>query len=479
MRTPKAVQLLKILTDKELTLLQTKLKQEKKARLLSLTTLLLDQQGSSFDDNFREKTYLLLFKEPYDPTKDYLLRNELRLLSEAVKEVLVRFQIEKEISQNEPFSNTLLLAALLDRKAFDLFKLEFKEIYEQAIASANHYAAWSISGLNYSIYTKFFHEKETNLEIASQLNEMQLAHLSSFYVTAYRNYQANLAYLKHLKFPFLAYDFQTEKIEPDEQTFENEYASYLFKKAQCYLMPPARRIEVINECLDIASARVETAPIYQEEVKFCLSEMAMLHSMLFDFKKAEQYYRQFFELELEPSDPIRLAVLADYIAKLLKQGRSEEAIDWIKSNQDDIKKIEKLRVRLKCLKAAAFAFSGDAEKLHQTLPDNFADYSRPVRHFFRLHYAIHAWLNREVPDAIRELDNLLNVIQKGEPPVFDIRPVARFMRRYFNTATMPTSQAKARNLEKLQGDLKKYEQGAAPVYKAYLPYVWLKMKLDS
>jgi hypothetical protein len=479
MRTPKAVQLLKLLNDKELRQLLSKLKQSKKKRLAALTNWLMAHDSGPFDDSFREKMFHFLFEGPYDVSKDYLLRNELRLVSEAVRELLTEIHLDKEVNQNKAFSNTLFMSALFERKAFDLFKLEYKDIYDQTLSGGNHHASWVISGLNYSLYARFFHEKETNLEIASQMNDLQLVHLSNFYVTAYRNYQANLTYLKHLKFPFLIYDFQKEVLDQAVKSFDNEFAAYLFKKAQSYLLPADRRIQVMEECLDIANSLADKAPIYQEEIKFCLSELAMLNNLVYDFDKADQYYQQFFELDLPPTDPFKLSVAADYIAKLLKQRRTEEAIEWIDSYQDDIRKIEKLNVRLKCLKAAAFAFSGDAEKLYQTLPENFADYSRPVRHFFRLHYAIHAWLNQETEHAIRELDNLLNVIQKGEPPVFDVRPVTRFMRRYFNTATMPKGQTRTKNLEKLQADLEKYELEAPPVYKSYLPYVWLKNEIDN
>ncbi len=479
MRVPKAVMLLNLLTGKELKQFQSKLKHARKEKTLALCNWLLKNHDSAGEESFRERMHQFIFDSPYDPSRDYLLRNELRLISEAVKDFLTKIQIEKEANQNSSLGDILLLSALYERKAIDIFKLEFKDIYDQALSRNEPLTAWMINRLNQSIYARFLHEKEINVETAAQLNELQLTHLNNFYISAYQNFQFNKAYLKQLKFPFLANGLTTQSPPTDQADAQNQLAAYFELKAQCYLLPVEQRTDSLKSCLEIAKQEAGNVPFFEEEVKFCLSELAKTYCLLHDFQTAEAYFHQFFKLEMEPSDPYRLAVLADYIAKLLKQKRTKEALTWIKSHQDELKKIEKLNVRLKCLKAAAYAFSGDAENLYEILPDNFTEYSRPVKHFFRLHYAIHAWLTENESNAIREIDNLLNAIQKSEPPAFDVRPVARFMRRYFNWAAMPDSQPRVRNLEKLQADLEQYEQNAAPVYKSYLPLIWLKMEMEN
>ncbi len=479
MRVPKAVMLLNLLTGKELKQFQSKLKHARKEKTLALCNWLLKNHDSAGEESFRERMHQFLFDSPYDHSRDYLLRNELRVISEAVKDFLTKIHIEKEANQNSSMADIFLLSALCERKAIDIFKLEFKDIYDQALFRNEPLTAWLINRLNHSIYTRFLHEKEINVETAAQLNELQLTHLNNFYMTAYQSYRFNKAYLKQSKFPFLANDLTTQKSASDHGDAQIQLAAYFELKAQCFLLPVDQRTDCLKNCLEVARRDAGKIPIYKEEVKFCLSELAKTYCLLNNFQTAETYFHQFFKLDLEPADPYRLAVLADYIAKLLKQKRTEEALTWIKSHQENLKKIEKLSVRLKCLKAAAFAFSGDADNLYETLPDNFTEYSRPVKHFFRLHYAIHAWLTENESNAIREIDNLLNAIQKSEPPAFDVRPVARFMRRYFSWAAMPDSQPRMRNLEKLQADLKQYEQNAAPAYKSYLPLIWLKMEMEN
>ncbi|MCB0519245.1 MAG: hypothetical protein H6577_15820 [Lewinellaceae bacterium] len=477
MRTPKALQLLKLLNTKEVDQLKGRFKKYRKDRMLAAVEWMLKSEDFPSVEAFKAAIFPVIFKETYSEQKDFLLRNELRLLAESIEGLLVELQIKKEIGRHKLVFSIFLLSALLERKAYDLFKATSKSVMEQALSNADHFATWAVAGLQFHLLTRHLHEKETNLELASQINDSLIIQLNSFYVAAYRNFQVNKYYLRQQMHPFLGDVHSTGIDAPEVPSGQEEIAGYFLKKAKSYLQPIPQRIEALTECLQYARNRANSMAVFKKEVKFCLAELAMLNSLHSDFEASEAYFQQFFELDVEPGDLTRLAVLTDYIAKLLREHKPQEAIRWMQEHYSDIEAVEKLQIRLLCLRVAAFAQLGDPEKLYEALPENFGDYNRTVRHFFRLHYAIHAWQINEIEMAVRELDNLLNVLQKGEPLVFDVRPVARLMKRYFTWSAIPKGQARQRNLEKLREDLMEYEQEAPPVYKSYLPLLWLKKEL--
>jgi hypothetical protein len=480
MRLSKVEKLVNLLNSKELVEFKTALRREGKSRLLLLVGALKKKKKTLQDDSFKEGIYQKLFNEPYLLKKDYLLRKEFQLLAQGIENYLVEAYFREEMQDNKLAFHFYLLSAFQERRALDLFDGEYREAYDRSLQKADYYAAFAISGMNYSKYADQLHDKERNLEVAQNLNEIQVNHLGRFFLAAYRRYQVNWLYMMQLRFPFSA------QISPEEypavqlEQFQSEQAAYLFEKAKNLLLPNEQRVKATIKNLAFAKERQKDSPFFQEEVKYCLSELVNLYKMLHDYRRVEKYYLEFLQLDQVPGDLHRLAVLIDYIGKLLAQHRLREAFVLIEKNEAEINQVDKYKVMLRCLKTAAYALDADAPKLFLELPKSFEDYNIAVTHFFRLMYAIQAWLAGEPVQAQREIENLLNTLQKKTAPlVFDVVPTSKFMLRYFRLQANATVSARDSGLVKLKGDVQEYKKHARSIYGSYLPLIWLLRELGE
>jgi hypothetical protein len=390
MRTSKAEKLLNLLDNKELTKFYQILKREKKDRLLTLSKWLKKNGQAEDQADFRERLFPVLFGKPYLAGKDYLLRKELQLLAKSLESYLVGLHIDELALQNKHFYKYHLLEVLKKRNSLDLFDAEYPGAYAEALHQADHHSAYTLSGLNFTKFASILHENEANLQAAWDLNELQMSHLENFYLVSYYRYQANKVYLLQQQFPFSIQDALPKPIEKGRPEYEKEHTDYLLRKLRSYQLPPQERVEGLKFCLDFARKWQKVTPALKLEIRLSLGEIAMLYNMLEDFEQAGSYYDEFFKIDDTAGDVAWVSVLTDKISMLLKQELTSEALQMIKENEEMINRIEKYRVRLKCLKVAAFAFAGNTEALFNELPENFAGHNDAVKYFFRLFYAIHA-----------------------------------------------------------------------------------------
>ncbi len=476
MRLPKAIKIFKLLNNNELIRFKAYLERNKKKRLLVLTGWLSTHVKRLEAYDFQAELFQFLFEKPYDTQMSYLLRNEFRLLSAQLELFLARLQIEKETLEKEHVFKYYLLSALQERNAHELIKSEYKTSFEESLKRADYFLSFNLNTLHINQYRQFVVGDKDVLSMGEEINLLRLERLSTFFITEYRKFLFNQTFLHHLEFPFSIYHFRPEEHDWTQLAPEADATAYLIFKAGSYLLPPAQRVLNLERCLAFASEKDREADaFYQDEVKYCLMELTAYYHLAEDFSSADRYYRRFLQLRIPPDDIYRLSKLLDYAAFLLKNGKAEDAIRLLNGNEEAFKDYGKNLMRLRCLKTAAIAMTGNAEELFSYLPMNFSDYEKEEKLFFRLYFSICAWISGMPDQAIREIDNLLNSLQKGAQPDFDVRPTARLLRRYYRWASPPVTNY----LVSLYTDVKKFEKKSAPEYSCYLPFLWLKWQLES
>ena len=81
----------------------------------------------------KEHLFQQLFGRQWSRKEDYLLRNELRLLSEKIQEMLVQWEQERELRRMPSLRDQFLLRALLHRRLLPEFEEELPRAYSEAI----------------------------------------------------------------------------------------------------------------------------------------------------------------------------------------------------------------------------------------------------------------------------------------------------------------------------------------------------------
>lgn len=477
---PKASQLLNLLNNNELSLLKQRLVSDKRLRLLLLTENLLKSKNINFDEQERGELYQKLFKQQYTSEKDYLLRNEFRLLSTQVEKLLVREQIREEVEKNDTSYHYYLLRSLQERKALKLFQKEYAGTYDKAIEHQDYYAAHNITGLNFINFTQFLNVKEKDLPYIEKLSELKLNHLSCFYLTAFRQHQVDQQYVHNSLHPFSTERSSLEKkVAIDFEPFETDYSDYLFLKAKSYMETPENRIKTLEKCLHLANQYFSKNKIlFEEEIKFCLAALAKGHSLLTEFQKSNTYYELFFEKCQEPTEIERLATLVDYITNLINLGQVEKALLILEENGLFMDSVPRLKLWQQCLDLACYSFLENPLALREKLPNTYTEYNLQTRYFFRFYFGILAYLEQRPEAAYREMENLRH-LTSNRPEGQSIHPIVNFFHRYFYALHFNPNQDKSyeKNMQKLAEDIQEFSKTALPEIRSYLPFLWLKRKL--
>lgn len=98
-----------------------------------------------------ERMYEATYGHKYTKDKDYLLRNELRLLTNELKNMLVKLELEKELKQNPNTANKWYLKALKARGLNEHYESEYEKLATKASNELQFKASMEMSQ-DYMLY---------------------------------------------------------------------------------------------------------------------------------------------------------------------------------------------------------------------------------------------------------------------------------------------------------------------------------------
>lgn len=98
-----------------------------------------------------ERMYEATYGHKYAKDKDYLLRNELRLLTNELKHFLVKLELEKELKQNPNSANTWYLKALKARGLNEHYEGEYEKLATKA-SNQMQFKASMVMAHDYMLY---------------------------------------------------------------------------------------------------------------------------------------------------------------------------------------------------------------------------------------------------------------------------------------------------------------------------------------
>ncbi|HWB62477.1 MAG TPA: hypothetical protein VG603_03125 [Chitinophagales bacterium] len=126
----RTLELLKAFSDKEIKLIEKEVAEGKRK---SLSVLLKELKRFRHKNELpeREKLFAKIYNKPYSKTKDYLLRNELRLLNEIIYYYLATDRFKKEIDENRNVLNLWLAKAFFRRRMWH-FEEDIDDYIKQA-----------------------------------------------------------------------------------------------------------------------------------------------------------------------------------------------------------------------------------------------------------------------------------------------------------------------------------------------------------
>jgi hypothetical protein len=151
----KTLELISILSAKDLKALEIELEQKSKSTTHKALQFCAQQTAIDKTDFFK-----CLFDKPYSVAKDYLLRNEIRLLNQAIEDFIVRQAIQKK--ENDWWNKKLLLQHYLSKNNTKLFDEEWQQCYKKATAEGLHFFLFELLCLRAQFVSQHLSVNESN-----------------------------------------------------------------------------------------------------------------------------------------------------------------------------------------------------------------------------------------------------------------------------------------------------------------------------
>lgn len=323
----KALQLVNSLNSAEQSAFDAVIKNKGRKPLYFLWKYLLKYEGEK-----PEKTdmYLFAFKTKYNSKKDYLLRNELRILSDELTNYIIQKDFDDEIKQNPHFKNLRYLKALRRRNLDKIFLSDYDKIAAKAndemqIDFAEEMAREKMLVLYYvfdsqHIANEVYKACEEYVEAVAERAQFSVR-LSEFH----RDIARRRWELEPIDKDVIAPKARSPRTQLKIETGTNDKAliRYYSQFTRALHCEPEERIEVLNDAL-MAINQCNFPGIKQWRLKAgCLNFLGITYYQLENIDLHFDMFKQSLQLQEENGNRA-MTQLDNYLSGLLRFKRIDE-----------------------------------------------------------------------------------------------------------------------------------------------------------
>jgi hypothetical protein len=327
----RTIELLQSLTATELGSLRQQVAGSKRKSLQNLFTEL-----KRYLKNEKIPANPVLFKaafgKPYIKTKDYLLRNELRLLNKLIYEFLIIKKFREQIKTDTSLFNSWLARAYFDRK-MKLFAADIDGFIELAASAFKMEEATAMCSLRgrwaggYDIKMRL----ETGLDHIKQWKELE----KKKFVYGLREAEFAEAFFlqPNNKQAYDDFGWNADRSDPGltqldvREVAQNDwYASYLMLKKQYYQSTGQHRLNYARQLYDLTGKKEVRAVLGPEAHIGVTENLAYCLGAIGEMEESAKYAGAAIELGRKYKKNISPNYLCNYIITLYVLHRFEEAI---------------------------------------------------------------------------------------------------------------------------------------------------------
>lgn len=468
----RTLELIKTLSEKELRQLRSVLGGKKRKSLLVLFEKLQKFRGEEEPEN--KELYEAVFKKRYTKAKDYLLRNELRLLNEEIYRILVLSTFEKHLDESNGAYEYWLSRAFYDRKSKALFLPTASEGIAKAEGHiANQLTTWPVYSAPLQSMKGLWltdNVAKTESSITEQIklvDEWMTETKRRFVYTVMEGYargeylQMNLA--RVLSKPPRESDPDDERLfSVDLKKILNAdwYAAYLDLKRRMYQTKGGSRIELLTKMSEMQTRPdfIKTFGYNPEIVNH--GNLGIEYIMQGNAENAAHHFKLAMELNEKHGTIENIAHTQNYVVTLIVQGKYHDAIAVYQRYEEGIKRSRAADL-MQIYKAFAYLFLDDPDSALAALPSPSQTMIYPNMVKMRCVYLI-AFIQRgEYKLAANELANLKRFIKQNTSPDGQQLEIAELFQQYLNEQLKEAKPVKSdRVADKILAQKKKYTHWA-------------------
>lgn len=454
MRHSKAFSLITHLPPKARKIAAERLKNHKREQLFALYST-LEKATASDEEPVAEEIYKKVFGKKYEKAKDYLLRNEYRLLYEELKELALQETFSQENSVG-------LLQYLLENGAHELFEEELNEAWRKAEAEddVEHLSSLTDLKIKYLLNNKT-QALGTAQELAT-LSLKRIAWLQTIALREIRQEEVRLKLAERLlqvyKQDFEPYTLSTE-INLKALEEDDAYAQYLSKRAHINAARGNEKIKLLHEILELKETIEKYEANADEAICRFLINLAQEYYLQGMYNEAVTYYSQAVPHIGNVPKAVSGALAYNYVLALMRA----EKFDHAKATADEYRayiltnKVNGGRGAF--LFAILSIYAGKADDAEQYIQLEAKKDGSEFYHFMRLALAMVYYLRGQADLALRECVNLDQAVnyelnREATLQTHITKPIITDFKKFYTiiNAKLPVVKHKAA-LKKLSAEL--------------------------
>ena len=471
----KTLYLINNLSKRESEQFKTKLKAHKRKSLLELFNTLQKHK----DDEAEPKAALLyekVFKEKYTAAKNYLLRNELRLLNTELYNFIIITETEKKLEHDTPEHQLMLLKRLVDNNQIEAFNREYKALEDYCRKHSRYDILFDIQSLR---VVKQIPKSNSSLDnLLHNIEQLSTASsdLLNYAALKFMRAQSAIQSINNLYLDRIA---PGRQVPPPNLPFTSSLPKvindYLEKRKYAFTLHGNEKVKVLTELL---SYRKKHEGVRNLEWLLPLEEMFVLFHIGTEYylnnnlKKALEYFDRCMELPEITTNPDSSAIVTNYILVLITQAEYKKAWDLL-NKHEELLKHPMTRNRMDIARINILLLTNQYDKLLKQLPVVFQNFNDTERYYLSILYLI-AYYKTGNTDLykreLRNLDAMFKYKEKAREPSYE--PIVAFFKLYV-AADQEKDKAKQQILlSQLAADFEKSDE----FFKIGKLYLWMKKR---
>lgn len=471
----KTLILIALLSKMELKELGLLIKQRKRASLEALWKYL----NGNKDHTDKPQFFKSVFGEPFEVSKDYLLRNELRLLNNIIEDFIAQKEALAALASSTIQRDVYILDRML--KAGKL--LGFEKQWADVERAANVSLAFDYIAQLYNLKAEYL----LRYKEISPKNYAEVAQLQGMQTHALQNHdhekQSTIKLRqKYAQRVLMAID-QAEYDKLAAETPQTDIvdgialiASYNARVADTYFLSGEDKIGSLKSLIEMHPSVEALRPTMKKDLAMLYGNIGLEYFLLSRFDEADAYYEK--AVTYQEKNAVNLELLFNYCINALMLGKYDTFVRLYKANQDSIKENEKVRYRFQYFAAIAALFHGQPGEAFKLLDQNISQ--RPVTeyYYYRLVYAMVYYQGGDIPNSNRELENILQSFRFRSTAQAHDKPLVKLMQKL--VATEALSIDKTLYQEGLQKAKESLTQTSANHSRfSTVIYKWLEWQIDT
>lgn len=418
----KTLHLVDLLSEDEKSLLLEKLKEKKRASLYKLFNAIKKIETQKPN---KDSLYKSTFSEPYSADKDYLLRNELRLLNVEIETHIA--EVENKTGKDGLAPDICILQRMLQLGKTEGFLNLFKDAERAAEEYLDYKNLLRIYDLVIDYYIRFQEVSVANYETIIHYLQKKQASLVNFEreIAAEINLRKNFS-LKVIQSLDQEKFLQIKQSNKPASITPNPVADYLHSYAESYMLEGEQKINLYKNLIKKQPKVAKLRPERQKDLPALYGSLALTLFLNHNYKEADKYY--LIAIKSSDAKPY-LDLYFNYCVNALLIGKHKEVVNIYEKYYTVINSNEKLKYRFRYFTAIAYLMLEKPDAAFKMLDHEITQ--RPVTeyYYYRVVYAMVYFQKHDYENAERELENIMQSFRFRKTAKQEDKPLVKLLQK--------------------------------------------------